>query len=192
VEKETMDTEATADGKRESGDGITPETADPAAVPPLTAEAVADLKARAAKSDENWDRYLRLSADFENFKKRAARERTEATKSAQEGLLQKLIPVADNFDMAIAATQAPNVTASSLQAGISMIYSQFKSLLADSGLEEINALNQAFDPNLHEAVSEQATTEAAEGQVIQQIRKGYRLREKLIRPASVVVAKKPA
>jgi molecular chaperone GrpE len=186
MEQENTATGATADGQPVPPDAPTASEA------ALSAEQLADLKSRAAKSDENWDRYVRLMADFDNFKKRAARERLEGIKAANESLLQKLIPIADTFDMAIAAASAPNVTAQSLQAGVAMIHGQFKSTLADAGLEEINALNQPFDPNLHEAVSEQVTNDAPEGQVVQQLRKGYRLREKLVRPASVVVAKKPS
>jgi len=155
-----------------------------------TPEEIGDLRARAAKADDYWDRLLRMTADLDNYKKRAARERQDAIKLANEGLLQKLIPVADTFDMAIAATRSANVSVDSLQAGFNMIYSQFKAALADAGLEEIDALNKPFDPNVHEAVAEQENTGAPEGQVVQQTRKGYKLREKMLRPASVVVSKK--
>jgi molecular chaperone GrpE len=152
-----------------------------------------ELKTRAAKADENWDRFLRTAADFDNYKKRAAREKQDALKFANEGLLQKLIPVLDNFDMALASAQngAPEVT-SSLRTGIGMIYQQLRTALAEAGLEEVEAAGKPFDPNLHEAVSQQETAQAPEGQVVQQLRKGYRLRERLLRPASVVVAKSPA
>ena len=73
-----------------------------------------------------------------------------------------------------------------------MIYTQLKSALADSGLEEVDAANKPFDPNFHEAVSQQETADVPEGQVIQQLRKGYKLRDRLIRPATVIIAKKPA
>src|SRR5437016_11172427 len=73
----------------------------------LTAERTEELKSRAAKADENWDRLLRVTADFDNFKKRAARERQESIKFANEGLLEKLVPVMDNFDMALAAATNP-------------------------------------------------------------------------------------
>ena len=77
----------------------------PAEHPPLTPAEIEDLKTRAAKADENWDRLLRTTADFDNFKKRAAREKQEAIKFANESLLQKFIPILDNFDMAFAAVQ---------------------------------------------------------------------------------------
>lgn len=159
----------------------------------LTPRQLDDLKDRAAKADEHWERLLRTTADFENFKKRAARERTEATKFANESLLQKLIPVLDSFDMALAALQTPSGDAGkSLQAGISMVHQQLKSALADAGLEEVDAQGKPFDPNLHEAVSTEPADQVPEGQVLRQLRKGYRLRERLLRPATVVVAKHPA
>src|SRR5947199_9281450 len=91
----------------------------------VTAEQLEEIKERATKADEHWDRLLRTTADFDNFKKRAAREKQEAIKFANEGLLEKLIPVLDNFDMAFSATQSSQMEAvQSLQTGISMIYQQ--------------------------------------------------------------------
>ena len=159
----------------------------------LTSEQLEELKARAAQAGDFWDRLLRATADFENFKKRAARERQDAAKYANEALIQKLIPVLDNFDMAQTAAQSgPANGSQSLQAGIAMIHQQFRSALADAGVEEVDAAGKPFDPTLHEAVSQQETADAPEGQVVQQLRKGYKLRERLLRPATVIVAKKPA
>jgi molecular chaperone GrpE len=159
----------------------------------LTPEQFEELKARAAKADENWERLLRTTADFDNFKKRAARERTEAIQFANVSLIQKLLPVMDNFEMALAAAQtAKDEKSASLQTGIAMVQSQLRSILAETGLEEIDAAGKPFDPTQHEAVSQQETNDVPEGQVVQQIRKGYKIRERLLRPASVVVAKKPA
>ncbi|HEX3628212.1 MAG TPA: nucleotide exchange factor GrpE [Verrucomicrobiae bacterium] len=161
----------------------------------LTVEQLEELKSRAAKADEHWDRLLRTTADFDNFKKRAARERTEAVQFANSSLLQKLLPVLDSFEMALAAVQTAkekDAKSSSLQAGIVMVQSQLKNILAESGLEEIDATGKEFDPAQHEAVSQQDSTDVPEGRVVQQIRKGYKLRERLLRPAAVVVARKPA
>lgn len=161
--------------------------------PALSAQEIAELKAQAAKGKENWDLLLRTTADFENFKKRAAREKQDAMKFANESLLQKLVPILDNFDMAIAAaTSAKGGPAQSLQTGVNMILTQFRGALAETGLEEIDATGKVFDPNFHEAVSQQETTDVPEGQVVQQLRKGYKLRERLIRPATVIVAKAPS
>ena len=160
---------------------------------PLTPQQIEELQQKAAKADEHWDRLLRTTADLENFKKRAARERQEAIRFANASLLEKLIPALDNFDMALAAANnAEGQSMESLKTGIAMIYNQLKAALTESGLEEIDATGRRFDPNVHEAVSHQESAEVPEGQVLQQLRKGYKLRERLIRPASVVVARKPA
>ncbi len=159
---------------------------------PLTADHIADLKAKAAQATEYYERLLRTTADFDNFKKRAARERDEARRTGTEVTLTKLLPVLDNFDMAMAATNQPNASVETLKVGVNMIHSQLRSAFTDAGLEEVSAVGQPFDPSLHEAVSQLETTEAPEGQVVQQLRKGYKLRDRLLRPASVVVAKKPS
>jgi molecular chaperone GrpE len=158
----------------------------------IAPEQLAELQVRADKADENWDRLLRITADFENFKKRAAREKTEAAQFASTALLQKLLPVLDNFEMAGAAAQtAQGDKLASLQAGIAMVQQQLKGILAEAGLEEIDANGKSFDPTLHEAVSQLETAEVPEGRVVQQLRKGYKLRDRLLRPASVIVAKMP-
>jgi len=165
-------------------------TVDPSTITP---EQLEELKQRAAKADENWDRMIRTTADFENFRKRAAREKQEGIKYANEGLLTKLVTVLDNFDMALAAAQnSRGEGVQSLQAGIGMIQQQFKTVLTDGGLEEIDASGKPFDPNFHEAVSQQETAEVPEGTVVMQLRKGYKLRDRLIRPATVIVAKQPS
>ena len=152
-----------------------------------------EVKAKAAKADENWEKYVRATADLENYKKRALREKQDAIRYANESLIEKLLPVVDNFEAALAAASAPQAgtNVDSLRMGINMIYTQLKNFLSEAGVEEIDALNKPFDPNLHDAVSQQASAEVPEGQVLQQMRKGYRFRDRLIRPAMVVVAKKP-
>ena len=170
-----------------------PSEALPAPLPPPTPEQVEELRARAAKADENWERLLRTTADFDNFKKRAAREKIESAQYATFSLLQKVLPVLDNFEMALAAAQAAKETKNdSFQSGVLMIQQQLKSALAETGLEEIDAAGQPFDPNFHEAVSEQESAEVAEGSVLMQLRKGYKFKDRLLRPATVIVAKKPA
>lgn len=158
----------------------------------LTPEQIEELKARATKADEHWERLLRATADLENFKRRAAREKIETAQFANAALLQKLLPILDNFEMAQTAAQnAQGDSLASLQAGVAMIQQQLKSILTDSGLEEIDASGKPFDPTLHEAVSQQETAEVPESHVVQQIRKGYKLRDRLLRPAAVIVAKNP-
>jgi molecular chaperone GrpE len=167
--------------------------ADAAASSELTPEQLAELQNRAAKAGEHWDHLLRVTADLENFKKRAARERLEAAQFANAALLQKLLPILDNFEMALAAAKnSQGASLDSLQAGISMIQQQLQTVLTESGLEELDATGKPFDPAVHEAISQQESESVPEGHVLQQIRKGYKLRERLLRPSAVIVAKKPA
>ena len=100
----------------------------------------------------------------------------------------------DSLDMALAAASqaAPGQALESMQTGINLVCQQLKATLGEFGLEEVDAAGARFDPNLHEAVSQRETSEAPEGQVVQQLRKGYRLRERLLRPATVIIAKHPA
>jgi molecular chaperone GrpE len=186
------------DGRQENSCPVDAAEETPVVIPPpadvssLTSEQLTELQAKAAKADEYWDRLLRHTADFDNFKKRNARERQEAVKFANVALLEKLLPVLDNFEMAMAAANASGEAGmASLQKGISMIFSQFKGVMAEAGLEEIDAAGKPFDPNVHEAVSQQESAEVPESHVLQQVRKGYRLKERLIRPASVIVSRKP-
>jgi molecular chaperone GrpE len=183
TENETAQPDAAAQGDESLASG------------PLTPEQIEDLKVRAAKADENWERLLRTTADFDNFKKRAAREKTESAQYASAQVLQKILPVLDNFEMALAATktaEAPQGNLASLQSGVSMIQQQLKNVLVEAGLEEIDATGKPFDPTLHEAVSQQESSEVPEDHVLQQLRKGYKYKDRLLRPATVVVAKKPA
>lgn len=159
---------------------------------PLSEQQIAELKEQAGKAQHYYDQLLRTTADFENYKKRAARERQDAIRFANESLLEKILPVLDNFEMALSAANAANTSVQSLQAGVNMIHQQLKSAMMAAGLEEVDAAGKAFDPNLHEALSQQESADVPEGQVVQQVRKGYKLRDRLLRPASVVVAKKPA
>lgn len=158
----------------------------------VTPEELAALREKAAQVDALKDRVLRSVADLENFRKRAARERQEAVQYANQSLLERLIPALDNLDMALTAVSSTQgASTDSLKTGVEMVLMQLKAVLKDSGLEEILAHGQPFDPTWHEAVSEQESTEVPEGQVLQQLRKGYRLQQRLLRPATVVVARQP-
>lgn len=170
----------------------TPEpVADSTPTTPLTPEHLEALRTQAAQAGANWDRYIRAVADLDNYRKRAAREKTEAAQAAVESLLGKLLPVLDNFEMALAAAADPTATVESLRSGVALIQGQLRQALTDAGLEEINALGQPFDPNVHEAVSQLPSAEVPDSHVLHQLRKGYRLRGRLLRPASVVVARPP-
>lgn len=158
----------------------------------FTPEMLTELVARATKAEENWERYVRATAELDNLKKRFTREKQDAIRYANEDLLERLIPVLDNFDMAVAAVNNPQANSlESIRVGINMIMTQLKGTITEAGLEEIDARGQAFNPNFHEAVSQQESADMPEGQVLQQMRKGYKLRDRLLRPATVVVSKKP-
>lgn len=167
------------------------ETQSQAPAEPLTPAQIVDLQARAAQATESYERLLRVTADFENFKKRAARERDDARRSATEAVIGRFLPVLDNFDMALAAANQPNATVDALKVGVGMIQGQLKNVFGESGVEEVQALGLQFDPSIHDAVSQQETLDLPEGQVVQVVRKGYKMRDRLLRPASVVVAKAP-
>ena len=134
------------------------------------------------------ERIVRLTADFDNFRKRAQREKDEARQFANQGLLEKLLPVLDNFEMALTAVKDADP---SVRDGVQMILDQLLGVLKESGVEPVDAMGQLFDPNLHEALSQQETTEVEEGIVVQQVQRGYKLNDRLVRPARVVVAKAP-
>ena len=134
------------------------------------------------------ERIVRLTADFDNFRKRAQREKDEARQFANQGLLEKLLPVLDNFEMALTAVKDADP---SVRDGVQMILDQLLGVLKESGVEPVDATGQPFDPNLHDALSQEETTEVEEGTVVQQVQRGYKLNDRLVRPARVVVAKAP-
>jgi len=173
-----------------------PELQKDAAVLEALSAGVEDLQAlqdKAAKADANWDLYLRERAELENYRRRATRERQDAVRYAGLNVVEKLLPVLDSFEKAIEASrQSDAPSLASLQEGVALVQSQLKSVLVEIGLQEVDASGQVFDPNLHEAVAHQESAEIADGHVLHQIRKGYKLHDRLVRPATVVVAKAPA
>src|ERR1051326_257283 len=140
-----------------------------------------------ADLDRFRDLALRSQADFENYKKRAAREKEEAIKYANSSLLEKLIAIVDNFELGLEAARAEGEK-SPVFSGMSMVLKQLMDFLADSGLQQIDATGQKFDPNLHEAIAHEPSDEIAEGTVIRQTRRGYKMKDRLLRPSSVVVS----
>ncbi|MGD1018970.1 MAG: nucleotide exchange factor GrpE [Verrucomicrobiia bacterium] len=167
--------------------------AEPAVVDSISVEELEELKARAAKADENWDKFLRAAAELDNYRKRIAREKEELARFTSERVVAALLPVLDNLERAIDAAQKHGVDNASLLDGITQVYSQFRRSLMEFGLQEVTAnAGHPFDPNLHEAVSHVESGEHAEGQVVEQLQRGYKLAERLLRPARVVVSKGPA
>ena len=146
-----------------------------------------DFEAEAAKLK---DLALRARADLDNFRKRALREKEEAIRYANNGLLERLLPVIDNFELGLDAAKTAADTASILQ-GMSMVQKQLQDFLKNNGLEEVQAEGEAFDPNKHDAVSQEFSADIADGHVIRQVRKGYKIKDRLIRASSVIVSKGP-
>lgn len=144
-----------------------------------------DFQAEAAKLK---DLALRARADLDNFRKRSLREKEDAIRYANNGLLEKLLPVIDNFELGLDAARNATDAASVLQ-GMSMVHRQLQDFIRSQGLEEVPADGEAFDPNKHDAVSQEFSAEVPEGNVIRQVRKGYKLKDRLLRAASVIVSK---
>ena len=131
------------------------------------------------------DSYLRLAADFDNYRKRVAREQAEAAVRANERLLNELLPVLDDLERALEAAAAHEEA--KLEDGVRLVHQSFSSLLARHGLTEIEA-EGAFDPHVHEALLAQPGEGAEQGAVLQVLQKGYRLGDRVLRPARVIVA----
>lgn len=140
-----------------------------------------------ARLSECEDRFLRLAADYDNYKKRTAREFGELIRNANEDLISQLIPVVDNFERALAAAQSSD--GDSFHQGIDMIYQQLKDLLEKQGVQEIEAINEPFDPHKHEAVMVVEKEGAGPETVVEEVEKGYLLHDKVLRPAKVAVSK---
>ena len=149
-----------------------------------TEDAVANLQ---SDLDRFRDLALRTQADFENYKKRAARERDEGIKYANRNLLERLVAIVDNFELGLSAAREQSQD-SPIYSGMSIVLKQLTDFLTENGLEPIDALGKQFDPNLHEAIGHEPSDEMPEGQVIRQTRRGYRLKDRLLRPAAVVVS----
>jgi molecular chaperone GrpE len=132
---------------------------------------------------------LRQRADFDNFRKRSVRDQEDARQRGKTSVLEDILPVYDTFKMAMQATEMDNVNLDMIVQGMSMIQNMFIKAMDDMGVQELNAQGQKFDPNVHEASSESYSDEVEEGIVLSQTRCGYKLAEKLLRPAMVVVSK---
>ena len=155
-----------------------------------TAQAEDDGEGLQADLDRFRDLALRSQADFENYKKRSAREKEEAIKYANSSLLERLIAIVDNFELGLEAARAEGEK-SPVFSGMSMVLKQLMDFLADSGLQPIDAAGQKFDPNLHEAIAHEPSEKFAEGIVTRQTRRGYKMKDRLLRPSSVVVSSGP-
>lgn len=170
-----------------------PDGNDPEASPeasPSEGDAPDALTVALGERDRLKDQLLRVAADFDNYRKRARKDVEEGEKRAREDVIRELLPVIDNLDRAVqAAVGATEVT--SIVDGIKMVMRLFEDQSSRIGLSRLTCVGERFDPALHDAIQQLETDEFAPGTVVTEIVPGYRLGEKLVRPAMVVVARKP-
>jgi molecular chaperone GrpE len=145
------------------------------------------LAAETTRAEEYHQQLLRLQADFDNFRRRIRQEREEWFRQAAEGIVAATLPVLDNFERAL---EQPGDRMEDFLIGIRMIYRQLEGVLAEQGLERVSGVGEEFDPGIHEAVARVETGEAPENTVIEELRPGYYLKGKVLRPAMVKVAKR--
>ena len=153
--------------------------------PEISTEEIEKLRAEAK---ENHDRYLRSAAEFENFKKRMDRERTDSIRFANEELIKQLLPVVDNLERALAHAEEVGADEAMIE-GVNMVHKQFIDALEKFGVTRVEAMEKPFDPNFHEAMMQVETDEHPPNTVVMEMAKGYMLHDRLIRPAIVGVSK---
>jgi len=153
--------------------------------PSLSADAVAELQ---RERDDFQDRWLRKSAEFDNYRKRVERERREQVDQGIADLLEELLLVVDDFDRAL--TVDADDGSAGYRKGVELIHAKLNDILRKRGVRPFEALGTDFDPNLHQAVIHESSPDHREGEVIGELRRGYVIGDKLLRPAMVKVAKK--
>ena len=157
--------------------------------PPADAQAASapDVAALQRERDDYYDRWLRKSAEFDNYRRRVERERREHADQAVVDLLLELLLVVDDFDRAL--TVDPGDAGGSYRKGVELIHTKLHDLLRKHGVTPLEALGRDFDPNVHQAVMHESSPDHREGEVTGELRKGYMIGERLLRPAMVKVAK---
>lgn len=161
--------------------------------PPVDAAALlAQLEAAQAEAAKFKDSYVRSLADLDNFRRRAARDKEDTRRTAAANLLEDLLPAIDNMRLGLQAALQAHPEAKAVIDGIKLVSDQLRSVLGQHGLKEIDPAGQPFDPKFHESVAQQPSDEVAEGHVLQVLRPGYLLNDRLLRAASVVVSSGPA
>lgn len=187
--KHSHKVEITADEK--SGEAAAAAAADGKEDSPSAEELAIQLEQKEKERLELYDQLLRTMADFDNYKKRVAKDKDDLIRYGHEKLFRELLPVIDNFERALEqAKNSPDQKA--LQEGIAMILKQFVSALEKFGVKEFSSVGQVFDPNKHEAMTHQESAGHEENTVMAEFQKGYNLNDRLLRAAMVAVAKRPA
>lgn len=167
--------------------GAPPQASDTA--PAGTGAEPPDAPALRAERDQLYDRLLRKTAEFDNFRKRVERERREHADQAVVDLLLDLLGVVDDFDLALEALTAEGAGVTAYRKGLTLIHAKLHDVLRKQGVRAIESVGTDFDPNLHQAVSHEESPIHREGQVMGEMRRGYMIRDRLLRPAMVKVAK---
>jgi molecular chaperone GrpE len=155
-------------------------------IPNTPVAPASDLQKLIAERDALVDRMARMQADFENARKRAAKEQQEFREYASTNTIKELLPVLDSFERALHASSRER---SELRNGVELIYKQLQDALAKLGLRPISAKGEPFDPHLHEAVEMVETTDVPDHQIVEELQQGYKLKDRLLRPAMVKVAR---
>lgn len=153
--------------------------------PSAAVDEAAELKARV---DSLEDSLLRAKADFQNLQRRSAAERSDAIRYANADLLKSLLNVLDDFDRSLEAAEVSD-NKDAVVEGIRLVHTNLMKALKEAGLEQVDALGQPFDPTIHEALLQQPTDDFPPGTVVDQVARGYRLRDRVLRPARVIVSK---
>ena len=147
-----------------------------------------ELKKRSGERDEYYNKWLKIHAEYENTRKRMEREKSDHMRFANEDIISRLFPIVDNFDMAFAAMEkAKDKTA--VMDGIRLVQKEFHRILEENGVRKIKTKGGMFDPHVHEAVSAVETNEYPDGTIAEEVRSGYLLNDRLLRPAQVIVVK---
>ena len=147
-----------------------------------------ELKKKADERDELYNRWMKVHADYENTRKRMEKEKLGYVKFANEMLIGNLFPIVDNFDMALLAMDTAK-DKEAVMDGIRLVQKEFHKVLEDNGVEKIKTDGEQFDPHVHEAVLAVESDEHSDGMVTEEVRAGYKLNDRLLRPAQVKVAK---
>lgn len=188
-----MENEKMKEARDISGEAIEPDGLEPDGIEAENISVVENdpaelqklLTEQTKRAEDSYDRLLRLQADFENFRRRTRQEKDDFYKYACEQLVVALLPVLDNFDLALAAEGDAN---EGFKAGVQMIYRQLLDVLAAEGVTPIQAVGGPFDPAKHEAVAQDGSGQYPANTVVGEFRRGYCLRDKVIRPSMVKVA----
>ncbi|GGG10832.1 nucleotide exchange factor GrpE [Paenibacillus abyssi] len=139
------------------------------------------------EADENYQRYLRVQADFDNFRRRTQKEKEELGQYASMKLITQLLPIVDNFERALAAAKGSEDN-NSLSKGVEMIFRQLDQVLEQEGLKPMETVGQPFNPEYHQAIMQVESEEHEEGTIVEEVQKGYMLKDKVLRPAMVKVS----